>query len=635
MRGDPAAGYFEGISGDYATRYGAGGGLWHRAFFEGRRAIALKWLRELRGGTVADVGAGPGPLTGALRAQGCHVLAFDRSEGMLHEAQRQGARAAVADALALPLADGVCDAATALGLASYVPDLTALLTELRRVVRPGGLVVVSVASAMAPDWIARRALRAPARALKFRGVLTSGLELAVHRPAAWRAAAAGAGLSIEEVRGHDFTLFPLSRLLPGPSIALSRACEAALGGRLAPLASEVVLRLRVPGKREAAPRPPAPDRVVRVIARLNVGGPAVHATLLSNALRPRYATTLATGAVADDEIEATDLLARFRVAPVRIRGLGRTIAPFDDARALFALMRLFRRERPGIVHTHTAKAGALGRVAARLCGVPHVVHTFHGHVLSGYFGPVGSRLAVFAERALARMSDRVVAVSPEVGRDLTERFGVVPAERLRVVPLGLPLATLLEAAPRSGTLRAELALDADTPLVGMIGRLVPVKEPHVALEAFALVRAELPAAWLVVVGAGELHAELVAREEPGVRFVGWRRDLESILPDLDVALLTSRNEGTPVALIEAAAAQVPAVATDVGGVPAVVEDGVTGLLAPRGDARALADALLRLLRDADLRRDMGALARERVRTRFGAERLAADVTALYDELLGG
>jgi len=549
---------------------------------------------------------------------------------MLGHARAAGARALTGDALALPLLDDACDAAVALGLASYVPDLTALMRELGRVVRPGGVVVVSVASAAAPDWFARRALRAPARALGFRGVLTSGIELAVHAPAAWRAAARAAGLELLEERGHDFTLFPFSRLLPGPAVVVGKALEARLAGPLAARAAEVVLRLKVPGP--AARRRPRPRRLVRIIARLNIGGPAIHSTLLTAGLAPHYETTLATGAVGPGEEEATHLLERHGVEPVRIRGLGRAISPLDDLRALAELLALLRRVRPHVVHTHTAKAGAVGRVAARLAGVPRVYHTFHGHVLSGYFGPAGSKLAALAERLLARLTDRVVAVSDEVGRDLAERFRVVSPEKLEVIPLGLPLEPFAAAGRHRGELRAELGLAPEARIVSLVGRLVPVKEPQVALDVFERVRAAVPEARLVVCGAGPELAAMRARGVAGVHFLGWRSDTPRVLADVDVALLTSRNEGTPVALIEAGAAGVPAVATRVGGVPAVVEEGVTGLLCPRGDAEALAGAVVGLLQYPERRAALGVAARERMLGRFGAERLIGDLLRLYSEL---
>lgn len=373
--------------------------------------------------------------------------------------------------------------------------------------------------------------------------------------------------------------------------------------------------------------------MLRVIARLNVGGPALHTVLATSGLRPEVETTLAVGRVAPGEAEATDLLDRFGVTPVRVPGLGRSLSPADDLRAFASLLALMRRTRPHVVHTHTAKAGALGRAAARVAGVPRVVHTFHGHVFDGYFGRAGSRAAVLVERLLARITDRVVAVSDEVGRDLAETYRVAPRRRVSVVPVGVPLAEFLACDALRGVLRAELCVAAATPLVAFVGRLVPVKEPEVALDAWRLVRAEIPDAHLVVVGDGDLAPALRARGDEGVLFLGWRRDLARVWADADLALLTSRNEGTPVALVEAAAAGVPAVATRVGGVPSVVEDGVTGLLVPPGDAAAIAASVVALLRAPERRALMGAAARRRAESRWTDARLLADLRALYDGLL--
>jgi len=627
--------YFDALAGSYASRYGAGGVLWHRHFFGGRRQIALEWLREVAAGVVVDVGAGPGPLTGELRARGVRVVAVDRAVGMASEAQRGGAHAACGDALSLPLQDDSCEAAVALGLASYIADLPALMREMGRVVRPGGVVIVSVAVASAPDWLLRRAFRGPASALGVKGVLTSGVTLHTRRRDEWRAAADEAGLALEGERGHDFTLFPLSRLLPGPSVAISRAFETLDCRALDRLSSEVVLRLRVPGPRRSVPSPRRRPRIARVIARLNVGGPALHTTMLTGRMAPAWETTLATGAVSPGEVEASHLLARYDVQPVRIPGLGRAPRITDDVRALSALLSLFRRTRPDIVHTHTAKAGALGRVAAWLGGVPHVVHTFHGHVFHGYFGPLGSAVTRIVERVLARGTDRVLAVSDEVATDVVDRFRVASRDRVRVVPIGLPLEELAAVPDQRAEARAALGIADDAPVAAFVGRLVPVKEPGVALQVWEQVRRQLPDAELLVVGGGPLLAPLKARGIPGVRFLGWQEDVRPALAAADIALLTSRNEGTPVALIEAAAAGLSSVATRVGGVPSVVLDGETGLLAERGDVTELAAAVLRLFADRELRDRLGEAARAHALAGWSADRLINDLDALYRELLRG
>lgn len=612
--------------------------MWHHHFFEGRRRIALDWLRAATSGTsgawVVDVGCGPGILTDELRRAGCRVLGLDRAPGMVREAVAGGARGACSDALSLPVRDGAADAAVALGLASYVEDLEALLRELGRVVRPGGEVVVSVANRGAPDWWMRSLLRAPARLLGFRGLLTSDVQLQTRTRAQVVDAARAAGLELLEIVGHDFTLFPVSRLLPGPSVQASEALEAFRSERLAGLASEFVVRARRPcGPTSRRTAPSRPVRVARVIARLNVGGPALHVTLATAGLRPRYETTLATGRVADGEVEATDLLERHDVRPVRVPGLGRKLSALDDLAAFTALLGLFRRTRPEVVHTHTAKAGALGRVAARVAGVPVVVHTFHGHVLSGYFGPVGSWLAARIEQVLSWTADRVLAVSSQVADDLSDRFGAVSRSRLAVVPIGLELEPFLDDSAPRGALRQELGLGEETPVAVFLGRMVPVKEPEVALAVWARVRERLPDAVLLMVGSGGRREELEPRGDPGVLWLGWRRDTARILRDVDLALLTSRNEGTPVALIEASAAGVPSVATDVGGVSAVVRHDRTGLLCAHGDVQALADAVVGLLESPERRRELGAAAREHVAERFSAARLLRDLDELYTELL--
>ena len=635
MSSADAVRYFEGLSGSYASRYMAGGVLWHRHFFGSRRRIALDWLDEVRDGVVVDVGSGPGPLTEPLQRRGVRVLAIDGARGMAAQAAAGGAAAACGDALALPLGDGAVAASVALGLSSYIADLPALFREMSRVVRPGGLVIVSVANASAPDWLVRRFLRSPVRALGVSGVLTSGVDLHTRVAAKWRAAARAAGLVLEAERGHDFTLFPLSRLLQASSVQLSEALEHLDARALDRLSSEVVLRMRVPGARDSAPRARRRPRIARIIARLNVGGPALHTTLLTHALRPTWDTVLATGRVASGEMEAGHLLARYDVQPVRIPGLGRAPRLRDDVRAFFALLQLLRRERPDIVHTHTAKAGALGRVAARLAGVPHVVHTFHGHVFHGYFGRFGTWLTVVIERVLARITDRLLAVSDEVADDLVTTYRIAPRERVQVVSIGLPFDEGSESSRARDAARRSFGLAPGAPVAAFVGRLVDVKEPHVALDAWERVRSARSDAVLLVAGGGPLLDALRERGVGGVRFLGWCESVTEVYAAADVALLTSRNEGTPVALIEAGAAGLPSVSTRAGGVPSVVRDGETGLLTDVGDANALAAALLRLFDDTKLRGAMGAAARAHVRPRWSSERLAADLDRLYRSLLTG
>lgn len=378
-------------------------------------------------------------------------------------------------------------------------------------------------------------------------------------------------------------------------------------------------------------------QILRVIARLNVGGPALHATLLADRLDPlRYHTRLVAGREGPGEANYLTLTGQSLENLTIIPSLGREIRGTQDVFAFVQLYRLIRQMRPHIVHTHTAKAGTLGRLAARLAGVPVVIHTYHGHVFQGYFSPVKTRLFLSIERGLARWTDRLLTVSEAVRRDLLlQRIG--SPERLRVVPLGLDLDPFLHCDGLRGQLRVELGV-GDTPLVGIVARLVPIKRHEDFLAAAAAVVRRLSACRFLVVGDGELRDSLKARVralglDGRVHFLGWRGDLPRLYADLDLVVLTSASEGLPVSLIEAMAAARPVVATRVGGVPDLVEDGVTGLLVPPGDPGALAEAIVALLADPERRRHMGEAGRKRVYPAFSASRLLADMDRLYAELL--
>ncbi|MEA2154948.1 MAG: hypothetical protein QOE11_1088 [Solirubrobacteraceae bacterium] len=386
----------------------------------------------------------------------------------------------------------------------------------------------------------------------------------------------------------------------------------------------------------ASPQPdPRPLRVARIIARLNVGGPAHHVTLLTAGLDGKtFSSHLLVGRPTAQEAEFTTVLEESGIVPIEIAHLGPAIAPLADARALIALIRQLRRIRPDIVHTHTAKAGALGRVAALAVRPrPIIVHTYHGHVLEGYFGRTVTAAYRFVETRLARVSDKLVAVSQQTADDLV-RLRVAPRDRFAVIPIGLDLGRLLALSPEPDPeARASFGLAPDDIVLAFVGRLVLIKRLDVLLHALALALPAAPSLRLLVVGDGELRAEheaLAARLGIAERvdFLGFRFDLERIAAAIDIAVLSSDNEGTPVALIEAGAAARPSVATDVGGVSEIITPG-TGRLAPAGDSAAIAAALVELARDAALRARLGAAARDRVAAAYGVDRLVRDVTGLY------
>jgi len=382
-----------------------------------------------------------------------------------------------------------------------------------------------------------------------------------------------------------------------------------------------------------------PIRIVRVISRLNVGGPSLHVTALTAGLDPaRFKSTLVTGTENPGEGSMLDLAEDCGIKPVVIPEMvGEAQLKGRDAKAIVKLYGLLRAQRPHIVHTHTAKAGFLGRIAARLAGVPIVVHTYHGHVLHGYYGRTKTQLLRRMEQALARVTDRIVAVSEQVKRDLVT-YRVATPEKIKVIPLGLDLAPYAESARLRGQFRGELELNDSTPLVGIVGRIFPIKNHRLFLDAAARIAAAEPRARFIVVGDGVLRKAMEQHAHAlGIRysvlFAGWRRDLPRIYADLDVLVVSSNNEGTPVSAIEAMAASRPVVATRVGGLPDLISDGKTGVLVAPRDPTALADAVLELLRDEPYARALGQMASTDVVERFATARLLRDVQALYMGLL--
>jgi len=388
----------------------------------------------------------------------------------------------------------------------------------------------------------------------------------------------------------------------------------------------------------SAVSPSRPIRIERVITRLNIGGPARHTILLTRYLRDMgFLTELVAGRESPGEGNMLPLAAANGVEPVIIPALGRELSPLRDPAVLLTLYSRFRRLRPDVVCTHMSKAGAVGRVAAWLARVPVRVHTFHGHVFSGYFSPAKTRFFVELEKRLARISTRIIVLGERQQREITA-LGIGRPEQFVQVPLGLDLSAFLEAEKHSGELRKELAIPQDAPLAAIVARLVPIKNHAVFLRAAKLVCGSLPAARFLIVGDGPERRGLEAlTEQLGLKgrviFLGFRDDLPRIYADCDATALSSDNEGMPVALIESLAAATPTVATDVGETREVIRDGESGFVVPPSDPEALAAALLELLRSPERAKQMGLAGRRHVYPRFSIERLAADTAGLYRSLL--
>ncbi|MGQ0803891.1 MAG: glycosyltransferase [Actinomycetota bacterium] len=369
-------------------------------------------------------------------------------------------------------------------------------------------------------------------------------------------------------------------------------------------------------------------RVLRVIARMNVGGPAVQASALATRLDPeRFESRLLVGSVAPGEADYLELRGH-AVPHERVAGLGRAPHLLDDARALRLITRHIRSFRPHIVHTHTAKAGVLGRLAAIRTRVPVTVHTFHGHLLRGYFSPARTRAVVEVERRLAKRTTRLAAVGARVRDDLLAA-GIGRAKQYVVVPPGVDLPSASEPSAA----RHELGLRADASVIAFVGRLTGVKRPDRLLEVVGKLNREREVVTLVV-GDGELRAEMEAnaRNVGGdVRFLGWRADIETVYSAADVVVLTSDNEGMPLSLIEAGLAGRASVTTRVGSAAEVVVDGETGYVTSSATDE-LAGAVRRLLDDDALRARFGGAAKARAQREFSAARLVRDTEALYEEL---
>jgi glycosyltransferase involved in cell wall biosynthesis len=388
-----------------------------------------------------------------------------------------------------------------------------------------------------------------------------------------------------------------------------------------------------------------PVRVVRIIARLNIGGPAIQAITLTKELDSLgYRTILVRGTEEPDEGNMDHLADELGIRPVLVPSLRRNPG-WHDLLALVQLTRIVRREQPQIVHTHAAKGGTLGRVAAMIAGIglhprPILVHTFHGHSLTGYFSRRAESVYLWIERVLARRTHVLIAVSEEV-RDELVGIGVAHADRFEVVPLGFDLRPFMvgptERTRRRQRLREELGIPSGDQLVTLIARLVPIKRVDRFLRVAESLTLQRQGVHFLVVGDGELRAALETSREATalngrITWAGFRRDIPDVCFASDAVILTSDNEGTPVSLIEAQAAGTPVVGTRVGGVTSVVRDGTTGFVVDPCDEGGLADAVSRVLEDAAAPGRAAAASAETAQA-FSLESLVRGIDKLYRRLL--
>jgi glycosyltransferase involved in cell wall biosynthesis len=412
-------------------------------------------------------------------------------------------------------------------------------------------------------------------------------------------------------------------------------------------------------------------KIVRVIARLNVGGPAKHVAWLSSGLKTADSqAVLVAGTVPAGEEDMSYFATELGVTPVFVPEMSREIS-LKDALTIWKLYKLFLRERPDIVHTHTAKAGTVGRLAgflyrwlspSVLLGNPRpciFVHTYHGHIFHSYYGPLKTRAFLVIEKALARfVTDRIIVLSEQQRREINEDFGVGRAKQFSVIPLGLDTDEFADWRERGGSFRDELGVSRNEVLVGIVGRLTEIKNHELFLRVIADFKAsfsptpKVAAVKFVVIGDGSLRKSLEEQADSlgladDVIFVGSRRDIVNFYPALDIVGLTSLNEGTPLTLIEAMANARPVISTAVGGVVDLLGAPVSheasasfqtcerGLRVPANDATAFAAGLRRLVEDSDLRQTLGERGLAFVQRNYSKERLLENVRALYADLLAG
>ncbi len=391
-------------------------------------------------------------------------------------------------------------------------------------------------------------------------------------------------------------------------------------------------------------------KVLRILNRLIIGGPLLNASYLTKYLAPEFETLLVVGEKESHEQDASFITDALGVKPLYLPEMGRSINPIRDYSAFRRMKDIIREFKPDIVHTHAAKPGAIGRMAAHQLKVPVIVHTYHGHVFHSYFNSAKTKLILSAERYLAKRSDAIIAISNAQHKELVEDFKIAPADKFRTIPLGLDLDKFtLDYTAKRKKFREEYKLEDDTIAIAIIGRLVPVKNHTLFLEGLKYVLSNTTRkVKAFIVGDGDTRQALESKaNELGILFSGekdiqhehpliftsWRSDVDSINAGVDIIALTSFNEGTPVSLIEAQAAGNPIVSTKVGGISDVVVEGKTGLLSPLNDNQQFCNNLLELVNNDALRTSLSQHGNTFVKEQFSYQRLMKDMSNLYNELL--
>ena len=389
-------------------------------------------------------------------------------------------------------------------------------------------------------------------------------------------------------------------------------------------------------------------KVLRILNRFNIGGPTHNATFLTKYLHPNYQTKLIAGKKLDSEASSEFMLKDYEIDFEIIDDMSRSINPVKDLKSFFKIKKIIKEFQPDIVHTHASKSGALGRLAAITSKVPIIVHTFHGHVFHSYFGNLKTKFYILLERYLAKKSSAIIAISNLQRKELINEFKICPERKTHTIQLGFDLDKFQEEnTSKRNIFRDEFNLEAEDIAIGIVGRLTPIKNHTFFLEAIKRLFDNTSRKFKVfIVGDGEdrLTLERLCNKlnlttnsegviDPLIFFTSWRKDIDKVYAGLDIVALTSKNEGTPVTLIEAQASNKPIVTTDVGGVMDVVKDGITAFVSDKHDFVRFSNNMKVLVEDDSKRKEMGSAGYNHVSELFSYKRLVRDVGELYENLL--
>lgn len=388
-------------------------------------------------------------------------------------------------------------------------------------------------------------------------------------------------------------------------------------------------------------------RVLRIMNRLSIGGPTLHAYFLSEHLGDNFETRILSGRLAHGESAPEELLQKMKAPITYISTMEREVGIWKDLKALREIRKIIRDYKPDIVHTHASKSGAIGRIAAWLEGVPVILHTYHGHVFHSYFGKAKTRFFISIERLLAKISSGIIAISKRQFEEIAHHFKIAPESKFQVIPLGFDFTRFSDQlGEKRNAFRGEFGLTENDLALCIAGRVTAIKNHKMFLDALVPVFSRHSrGVYAFVVGDGELKEELIqycaekgllvtgsATGKSAVIFTSWRSDMENVFNGIDISCLTSLNEGTPVAAIESMYCGKPVVSTNVGGVSDVIEDGVSGILTPTNQPLPFANALFKLIENEGFRKKIGENGRKAAE-QFSIEKLVSGLSSLYLKLI--